>query len=306
MRLKKEFAKNYKVLQLDGGGLKGIMFLVFLTELERLIGYKCHEMFDLIIGTSTGGITAALLARGIKAETILEIYCKDGKKIFNKRWFGYANPASWFTGSRYKRKYVDALAKKYMNYPMNKAKCDLIVTGVNMRDARHTHFFKSYKFKYADVKTYAAVWATYSAPTYFGYFKDKKDLLNTGRKGGGVWADGGIGIQNCTLLQAYGEVVKQKKLDNYWILSCGCGYTGLSDCKSFILSQIKDFIPVAREQSIISQIKYAEEILNANFYRIDLALPKKYIAMDKPKYTKKYLQYGKLLVDEHIKYLLEE
>lgn len=299
MKIKKIYDKNFKILSMDGGGLKGIMFLIFLSALEDKLGKPCHEIFDLVMGTSTGGITAALIASGMKAEHILRIYINRAKSIFKKRFLWVINPLTYIKGSRYDRTFLDNLAEEYLNFPMKDTKCQLIVTGVNMRDARSTHFFKSYKEKYKNVPVFASVMATYSAPTYFGYFKDKEDLLNTGNKQGGIWADGGVGVQNCILLKSYIETKLQNKLNDYWILSCGCGYTGLNDYSDFIISQIIDFLPIAREQSIVEQINECNE-LGINFTRIDMKINKKHNEMDKPKYINQYIQYGKELTNKYL------
>ncbi|MFW9874252.1 MAG: patatin-like phospholipase family protein [Candidatus Thorarchaeota archaeon] len=304
MKIKKNYDKNFKILSCDGGGLKGIMFLVFLAELENKLQKKCYEIFDLVIGTSTGGITAALIASGKSAKEILTIYIKNAKNIFKKRFLWIVNPLTYIRGSRYNRKFLDNLAIKELNISMKDLKCQLIVTGVNMRDARSTHFFKSYKEKYKNIPTYAPVMATYSAPTYFGYFKDKKNLLQTENKKGGVFSDGGVGIQTCTLLKSYIETKLQNKSDDYWILSCGCGYTNLNDYSDFLFSQIGDFLPIAREQSITEQINECKE-LNVNFNRIDIKIDKEYNDMDKPKNIMHYINYGKQLIHKYLNNLIE-
>jgi hypothetical protein len=63
-----------RVLCLDGGGAKGFYTLGILDEIERNTGRRIHECFDLIYGTSTGAIIAALLARGDSTGDILKIY----------------------------------------------------------------------------------------------------------------------------------------------------------------------------------------------------------------------------------------
>ena len=294
MKLKSKYDKKYKILQLDGGGLKGVIFLVLLVALEEALKKPCYKIFNLVIGTSTGGITATAIANGYSAKYVLNMYIKNAKRIFNRRLFGYLNPASWFTGATYKRKFVDNLVKDMFKLPMNKLKCGLIVTGVNMRDALSTHYFKSYKKKYKNVVSCYPVMATYSAPTYFGYFNDKKDYLLSMNKKGGVWADGGVGVENCTLLQAYIESQRLGNKKNYWILSCGTGYTGLCEIKQGLFSQIKSFIPIAREQAVQMQVSHCRE-LKINFTRADIIIKKVHNEMDKPKYINNYLQYGRIL-----------
>jgi patatin-like phospholipase/acyl hydrolase len=65
---------NFRILSLDGGGAKGFYTLGVLREIEGLIGCPIHERFDLIFGTSTGAIIAALLATGKKVEEVHQLY----------------------------------------------------------------------------------------------------------------------------------------------------------------------------------------------------------------------------------------
>lgn len=67
---------KFRVLSLDGGGAKGFYSLGVLREVEALAGKPLCEVFDLIFGTSTGSIIAALLAKGLKLKEIHELYCE--------------------------------------------------------------------------------------------------------------------------------------------------------------------------------------------------------------------------------------
>lgn len=66
--------KPYRVLTLDGGGAKGFYTLGVLNEVEALVGRPLCETFDLIYGTSTGAIIAALLGLGKSVEDIESLY----------------------------------------------------------------------------------------------------------------------------------------------------------------------------------------------------------------------------------------
>ena len=72
----KNDAAVLRVLSLDGGGAKGFYTLGILKEIEALVGSPLSERFDLIFGTSTGGIIAALLALGYRVDDIHELYRK--------------------------------------------------------------------------------------------------------------------------------------------------------------------------------------------------------------------------------------
>lgn len=64
----------YRILSLDGGGAKGFYTLGVLHEIEGMVGCRLHERFDLVFGTSTGAIIAALIALGNSVEEIHELY----------------------------------------------------------------------------------------------------------------------------------------------------------------------------------------------------------------------------------------
>jgi uncharacterized protein len=66
--------KPFRVLTLDGGGAKGFYTLGVLKEVEALVGSRLHERFDLIFGTSTGAIIAALLCLGKSVDEIEALY----------------------------------------------------------------------------------------------------------------------------------------------------------------------------------------------------------------------------------------
>lgn len=63
-----------RLLCLDGGGAKGFYTLGVLHELEGLIGARLHTRFDLVFGTSTGAIIAALVALGYSVADIHALY----------------------------------------------------------------------------------------------------------------------------------------------------------------------------------------------------------------------------------------
>jgi predicted acylesterase/phospholipase RssA len=65
---------SFRILSLDGGGAKGVYTLGILREIEALIGRKISDEFDLIYGTSTGAIIAALLGLGKSIEEVTKHY----------------------------------------------------------------------------------------------------------------------------------------------------------------------------------------------------------------------------------------
>jgi patatin-like phospholipase/acyl hydrolase len=87
-------SKQFNILSIDGGGIRGVFPAKILTELEAKLkadGYEkwqIYEHFDLICGTSTGGILAIALALGIPAKELHDLYLKEAETIFgNKKGF---------------------------------------------------------------------------------------------------------------------------------------------------------------------------------------------------------------------------
>jgi len=84
---KKTYKKDgvYRVLTLDGGGAKGFYTLGVLKEIESLLQCPLHERFDLIFGTSTGSIIAALISLGYEVDEIHELYKKHVPTVMKEK-----------------------------------------------------------------------------------------------------------------------------------------------------------------------------------------------------------------------------
>src|SRR5206468_8707595 len=76
--------RPFRILSLDGGGIRGIFTAALLAELEQrhLAGQSIATCFDLIAGTSTGGILALGLSAGITAGGLLDLYVARGREVF--------------------------------------------------------------------------------------------------------------------------------------------------------------------------------------------------------------------------------
>ena len=74
--------ERFAVLSIDGGGVRGIFAAAVLANLECDTGTKITDHFDLIVGTSTGGIIALGLGAGMSPEEILTYYVDNVNSIF--------------------------------------------------------------------------------------------------------------------------------------------------------------------------------------------------------------------------------
>ena len=91
----------YRILSIDGGGIRGVIPAVLLAEMEKRTERPVSELFDLIAGTSTGGILAAGLSvpdlanpavPKFTAGRLLALYEKRGEEIFSRSfWDGVSS-----------------------------------------------------------------------------------------------------------------------------------------------------------------------------------------------------------------------
>ena len=72
--------KTFKILSIDGGGIRGVYSAHILKRIEEEFKIKLHDYFDLIAGTSTGSIIAAAIACNIPLIEIEKLYIEKGKK----------------------------------------------------------------------------------------------------------------------------------------------------------------------------------------------------------------------------------
>jgi patatin-like phospholipase/acyl hydrolase len=165
-----------KVLSLDGGGIRGILTLVWLTELEKNLDEPLHEYFDLIIGTSTGSIIGCALSSGISASDVLKMYMRYGGYIFDNgknNWYQeiWFKLKSWANNGLSSPKYSGEGLKYVMNRVFSKTKLkDLkiptMITTYDLR-GRKPRMFKSFDKSHEDLLVAQVCKASASAPTFF-------------------------------------------------------------------------------------------------------------------------------------------
>lgn len=177
-----------KILSIDGGGMKGVYAASLLYELESRNNIKICDYFDIIAGTSTGGIIAAALAVGISAEEILKLYMENGQNIFPS-----GKHLRLFHG-KYKRDPLErALDAVFEKRRISECKTRLLIPAVNIANGKVTVFKTPHAadLKYdKDLFITHCLLATTAAPIYFEPYKME----------GGIYIDGGIGANNPSLI----------------------------------------------------------------------------------------------------------
>jgi hypothetical protein len=184
-----------RILSIDGGGIRGIIPLCALIELERVTGKPVREQFDLLAGTSTGAIIAGGLARGLSAERCLDIYKEAGPSVFRRDWI------LWLT-SLFSYKYRIApmydLLKKYLDDPkLNELPVDVMLTATRVSDGRPWYFVRDNPANAGttgELKLIDCIAASAAAPTYFEPWDVQPNI--------GRCVDGGVGFAGNPAYQA--------------------------------------------------------------------------------------------------------
>lgn len=186
---------TFQILSLSGGGYRGLFTAEILARLEKQAGRPIGECFDLIAGTSIGGIIAIGLGMGRTASDIRDAFLHNGEAIFppqppppkgwlRSRWAKYC----WFTGGP---KYDDVELKRTIesiiesNALLGQARTRLLIPAVNMTVGK-VQMFKTPHAPTLQVdqhrKAVEIALATSAAPTFFPLAKI----------GGSYFADGGL------------------------------------------------------------------------------------------------------------------
>jgi uncharacterized protein len=198
---------NHRViLCLDGGGMRGILTIQLLKKLEEVAGIPCYQLFDMVAGTSTGGIISGLIATGHTAIEIETLYENLVTQVFDKRFLGnrFINPPA-FTKEKYRELLKGVVNDISVANACAKNDIDLMITSQDMSAAEETFFscFKqsdgSFYGTYKDVLLRAVMEATMSAPTYF-YPLER-------------FVDGGTTTYNNPSLAAFMEAVSYSTAD---------------------------------------------------------------------------------------------
>jgi hypothetical protein len=193
---------RFRILTIDGGGIRGLIPALVLAELERRLETEVggprpiSDCFHLLAGTSTGGLIALGLAapdpdaRGrprLRAEDLVRLYREDGPRIFKRGLLRRLLSLDGWLAPKYSADALArSLAKRLGEARLRDALRDVLVTSYDMGD-REPHFFKRWRAAESEERNPPLVeagLATAAAPTYFpSHGIDDRALVD-----GGVFA----------------------------------------------------------------------------------------------------------------------
>lgn len=206
-----------RVLSIDGGGIRGIVPATVLAALEERTGRPVCELFDLIGGTSTGGILALALTRpgpdGPRwtAAEIVDLYVQEGPRIFSRSLGKRITSVEGLLDERYSNAPLREVLERYLGEAtVDQALTGVFVTAYDLQ-ARKPKFFKSWR-EDAGVLMSVAAEATAAAPTYF----------EPVAVGDAALIDGGVFAGNPAMC-AYAEAVRLRPGAQTTLVSLGTG-----------------------------------------------------------------------------------
>ena len=157
-----------RILSIDGGGIRGLIPARVLEEIERRCGKPAAELFDVIAGTSTGGILALGLScpqPQYSAADLARMYVEQGEEIFPQRIINVRQ----IVEEKYSADGLErALRSTLGDAPLSQARTRVLVTAYDI-EARNPVFFRSEQAKQSgvDYPMRDVARATSAAPTYF-------------------------------------------------------------------------------------------------------------------------------------------
>jgi patatin-like phospholipase/acyl hydrolase len=216
---------KYRILSLDGGGIRGVITAIILQRLNaepRLNGWL--NSVDLIAGTSTGGLLALGLAHGLSPEFMRSVYETKGAEIFDDSWLDDLVDIGKITGADYDIKNLEREVKKiFGKTTLAQLKRRVLITAFDLDNESHNKALRTWKPKLfhnfpghdtdGSELAYKVGLYTSAAPTYFPSVDGYID--------GGVYA---TNPSMCALAQSQDSDFKNRpSLSDVVLLSLGTG-----------------------------------------------------------------------------------
>ncbi len=256
--------KKFRILSLDGGGIRGLYSARMLKNIEDKCGVDFYNDFDLIVGTSTGSILAGAIVKKIDLDKVVSLYENEGKNIFKKRWF--------CRFGLFKSKYSPEPLKEQLksifgNTTFKDIKKPLLINATDIGNSSQFVFKTTFNnqndangnkknlVRDPDVALYDAILASSSAPIFFPPHKVGNFLLADG----GLWA-------NSPVLVALAEAKKifNAEPKNVVIVSIG---TGVEENDYHIDTEKWGFLTGWKRSKLISTILNLQTKVNSSLLK---------------------------------------
>ncbi len=319
---------RFQILSLSGGGIRGAFVTSYLNELEQKLGRPIAQCFDLIAGTSTGGIIAAGLASGLTAEQMHDFYTRYGASIFTPRKNYQPQKAylklfyplvNWVFNRQTGNKLDSAFRSRFCSHALqisfdeafgdktlgSVATTRLIMPAMNLTTGK-PHAFRSRHLPIGvcdkDIKLSDAIIATTAAPTYFPH----RQIGENAYIDGGMWASDpsmlaiaeAMQIQNINEKLKIGEVCSPEDIS---LLSVGTGTAQFSLSPPaeeagllYWASRVPEVMLTAQAQGVHLPLKF---FLGDRYRHVNFKLEEKW-GLDEIEHIPKLFNVGKIRARE--------
>jgi patatin-like phospholipase/acyl hydrolase len=267
-----------KILSIDGGGIRGVIPAIILAEIESRTHKSIASTFDLLAGTSTGGILSLGLGKKdgqgrpqYSAKDLLRLYSERGREIFSRSFWRGVSSVGGVAQEKYPHQPLeDVLEEYFANDLLGSALTHLLVSSYDIEN-RQPFFFKSWRDETRLVEMRQVARATSAAPTYFEPARV--------RVAGSTLAliDGGVFVNN-PAISAYAEARRLFPQETtFLVVSLGTGELtrkipyeeakdwGLAEWALPILSVVFDGVSDAVDYQL-------RQIMADNFFRFQTRL----------------------------------
>ena len=262
---------TYRILSIDGGGVRGLLVAVLLEQLdERVPGWR--DKIDLVAGTSTGGIIALGLAKGLEPSDLRELYYDRSPEIFGSPWYELREGLPLFRAKYSNRRLREELTRVLGDTLLRDLNKKVLIASFDLDDEANgswkPKFFHNFSGSDTDEDRRAVDVALYTsaAPTYF--------------PAAGGYIDGGVVANNpsmAALAQTQDEraIVNPPALDDVALLSVGTGFvprkiTGLDNDWGYT-QWVRPLLRVMFDGLAGVPDYQCSQLLGENYHRLDYA-----------------------------------
>lgn len=221
-------AARVRVLSIDGGGIRGVIPATVLAELERRSGRAVSELFDLVAGTSTGGILALGLtvpgeggAPRWRAADLVRLYREEGAHIFSRSLWQRVHTADGVLAEKYPAAGLERALERYFGDARLRDSLVPVLVPAYELERRAPFFFRSSRAVVDPTRDFPVrevARATSAAPTYF----EPPLLVNDHDGQRYALVDGGVFANNPSMC-AYAEVLSTRREAEVTVVSLGTG-----------------------------------------------------------------------------------
>jgi patatin-like phospholipase/acyl hydrolase len=297
---------SFRILSLDGGGIMGAFSASVLATFERVTGHRVVDHFDLLTGTSTGGIIAIGLAMGASAQDICNFYESSGPKIFPPQ----GGVASWerTVWNLFRPKFSPSALRESLRtvvgeQPLRKAGTRLVIPSYDVNTGK-VYLFKTPHhpayFHHRDLPAIDVALATSAAPTYFpahvisgrGTFID-----------GGLWANCPAMVGVVEALDFFGRPADQVRLLSVSTTSYPFRMNQPAKLRGLVgwAPKLVDTFMFGQAQAAVNEARCL--LRRGLFHRIDYQVPQEAFRLDKVACVRDLVSMGRQIAElaENIK-----